>query len=97
MLIVCIIIISMKTFLYNLILFFTAAFILVMLLVLTALIPREQIRDKTLESAEYLCDGELFGTVIDNVEGSRIDRYADAILLNIAYHYDADHPVRSVM
>ncbi len=29
--------------------------------------------------------------------GSRIDRYADAILLNIAYHFDGSRPLSSVM
>ena len=67
------------------------------ILVLTAMIPRDVIRANALESAEYLYDGELFGCVAEGVEGSRIDRYADAILLNIAYHYDAVHPLRSVM
>ena len=28
---------------------------------------------------------------------SMIDRYADSILLNIAYNYDSDNPLRSVM
>ncbi len=67
------------------------------LLVLVALIPKESIRDKTLESAEYLAEGELFGTVSEGVDASKIDRYADAILLNIAYHYDSKAPLRSVL
>ena len=72
------------------------ALIMPALLLLTALIPRTAIREKSLDSAEYLCEGELFGDVMEGVDGSRIDRYADAILLNIAYHLDARYPLRSV-
>ena len=72
------------------------AVIMPALLLLTALIPRTAIREKSLDSAEYLCEGELFGDVMEGVDGSRIDRYADSILLNIAYHLDARYPLRSV-
>ena len=66
-------------------------------LVLAAMIPQSAIQENVLESAEYLCDGELFGTVVEGVEGSKIDRYADSILLAIAYQYDSGHPLESVM
>ncbi len=66
-------------------------------LVLSALIPQSAIKDNTRKSAEYLCDGELFGTIIDGVNSSKIDRYADSILLAIAYQYDSEHPLESVM
>lgn len=66
-------------------------------LVLSAMIPRSAIRTNVRESAEYLCEGELFGTLVDGVESSKIDRYADSILLAIAYQYDAEHPLTSVM
>jgi hypothetical protein len=75
---------------YGIIIFAAAAALMLGALLLSALIPRESIREKTLESAEYLYEGELFGEVIEGVEGSRIDRYADSILLNIAYHYSDD-------
>ena len=48
-------------------------------LLLTAMIPRGSIRNHLLESAEYLCEGELFGTVVEGVNSSKIDRYADSI------------------
>lgn len=80
----------------------TAVFLLALLLltgslVLTALIPRESIRENMLESARFLEDKPLFGTVLDGVEGSRIDRYADSILLGIAWQYDEENPLESVM
>lgn len=71
--------------------------ILTGLLVLSACIPRSSIQAHVRESAEYLCQGELFGAVVDGVSGSRIDRYADSILLAIAYQYDAEQPLSSVM
>ena len=74
-----------------------AAVLMPALLVLTALIPRSLIKENSLRSAQYLYEGELFGYGVDGVEGSRIDRYADAILLNIAYNLDSDYPLRSVM
>ena len=58
--------------------------VMILLLVLTALIPVSAIQDNMQESAQYLKNCELFGTVIDGAEGSRIDRYADSILLGIA-------------
>ena len=67
------------------------------LLVAAALIPRDAIRNNMTESAEFLRDGELFGEKIKGVDGSKIDRYADSILLGIAYQYDSGHPLESVM
>lgn len=77
--------------------FFITAVLLAGLLCVSALIPRERIYDNLCSSAEYLCGGELFGDVIEGVRGSRIDRYADSILLGIAWQYDAAHPLSSVM
>lgn len=80
-----------------LLVFLTAAALLIGLLVLAARIPQSAIRENVLESAEFLCKGELFGTVVPDVNGSRIDRYADSILLGIAWQYDSNHPLESVM
>lgn len=67
------------------------------LLVCTAFLPKSAIKENVRESAEFLCEGELFGEIIEGVEGSKIDRYADSILLGIAYQYDNEHPLTSVM
>lgn len=66
-------------------------------LVLCAKIPQEAIKPKVQESAVYLCEGKLFGELVKGVEGSKIDRYADSILLAIAYQYDDENPLTSVM
>lgn len=77
---------------------FLAAFLILMgVLVLAAKIPQTSIRDNTLESAEYLCAGELFGYMVEDVESSKVDRYADSILLGISYQYDSEKPLESVM
>lgn len=79
------------------VIFLLVVALLTALLVLSACIPKSAIRENTLESAQYLCKGELFGTVVEGVEGSKIDRYADSILLSIAWQYDSTDPLRSVM
>lgn len=77
--------------------FATTALILAAALLGSALIPRSAIKQHVLESAEYLCQDEMFFEVVGGVAGSKIDRYADSILLGIAWQYDAQDPVRSVM
>ncbi len=77
--------------------FLSTVIVLTGMLVLAAKIPQSSIKDNVRESAEYLCQGELFDTVIEGVKGSEIDRYADSILLTIAYQYDSEHPLVSIM
>lgn len=79
------------------VIFLLAVALLTALLVLSACIPKSAIQENTLESAQFLCEGELFGRVVDGVEGSKIDRYADSILLGIAWQYDGTDPLQSVM
>ena len=67
------------------------------LLVLSTLIPRETVAPRMQISADYLCEGELFGEAVKGVSSSRIDRYADSILLGIAWQYDGRNAFRSVM
>lgn len=67
------------------------------LLVLAAEIPQSAIKENMQESAEFLCEGELFGMMVEGAGSSKIDRYADSILLAIAWQYDSSHPLRSVM
>lgn len=71
--------------------------VLIGLLCLVALIPKSEIKENVKSSAEFLCADELFREQIEGVEGSKIDRYADSILLGIAYQYDKEHLLTSVM
>lgn len=77
--------------------FFCIYFLLAGLLVMAAMIPKVYIKKNVEESAVYLCEGELFGEAVRNADGSIIDRYADSILLGIAYSYDSNSPLCSVM
>ena len=77
--------------------FAAAAAICICLLVGSALIPREAIRDNMLSTAETVSEEELFIYMNEGLNSSMLDRYADSILLNIAYHYDSSDPLRSVM
>lgn len=77
--------------------FLVTVTILTGMLVLAAKLPKSAIEDNVRESAEYLCQGELFGNVIEGVKNSKIDRYADSILLAIAYQYDSGRPLESIM
>lgn len=79
------------------VIFFVMAVLLAMLLALSACIPKSAIKKNVQKSAEFLCEGELFGCVFPGVEGSKIDRYADSVLLAICYQYDEKHPLTSVM
>lgn len=88
---------KIKHIINYIIIFFITLLLLTGALIISAKISKSAIKENTKESAEYLCEGELFGTVVDGVNGSKIDRYADSVLLGIAYQYDSEHPLKSVM
>ena len=66
-------------------------------LVLSASIPTSKIQNKMEESADYLADNQMFFFANKYDYSSKIDRYADSILLNITYSIDWEHPMKSVM
>lgn len=67
-------------------------------LTLSAGIKTESIQEKMEESADYLCEDIVFPYMeSEDVKPSCIDRYADSILLNIAYNFEADDKLKSVM
>lgn len=63
----------------------------------SAFIPRDAIAPRMLSSARFLCEDELFGEAAEGIRSSRIDRYADSILLGIAWQFDREKPLRSVL
>ncbi len=77
--------------------FISLTVVLTLLLVGTALIPKEAIRKNMAESAELLCERKIIFEVIPGIESSKLDRYADSILLGIAWQYDSADPFGSVM
>ncbi len=69
----------------------------VMALAFVALIPRSYIKKNLEQSANYLCEKDVFFYASSTDKATKIDRYADSILLNITYYYNEVHPVSSVM
>lgn len=74
-----------------------AAAVMTGLLVGVALIPQSSIRGNVKKSAEVFRSSELFEKKVSELEISIIDRYADSILVGIAYQYDSSDPLRSVL
>ena len=75
-------------------LFLAVLLLLVISLSASAEIPKERLRSNMLSSAEYLCENPVFFPVREGRDSSKIDRYADSILLSIAYQM---HDLKSVM
>ena len=87
----------MKNSARNAVIFVLLTAALLGILVCSALIPREAIRKQMTSSADYLCETEQFKNTLDDIYGSKVDHYADAVLLNIAWHFDAENPLKSVL
>ncbi|MCR5177441.1 MAG: hypothetical protein K6C95_00490 [Lachnospiraceae bacterium] len=88
---------TIKTILTGAAVFAAAALILTAVLVLSNGIPRSAMKKNILASAEYLCEGDMFAFEWESVAASRMDHYADSILLGIAWQTDGDHPLENVM
>ena len=77
---------------------FAAAYALMLgFLALSACIKTESIQEKMEESAAYLCEDIVFPYMEEDIRPSCIDRYADSILLNIAYNFESENKLKSVM
>lgn len=88
----------MKQVYKYLLLFGIANLSLLILMVLTAQIPKSSIESNSQKSAAYLYEKEaLFHTVVAGQKLTTIDNYADTILLNIVYCLDPQHPLESVL
>ena len=71
---------------------------LILLLIAVACIPREMIAPKIEESAECLTEQPFhFVWILPGVEGSRLDQYADSMLLSVTYYLDEKAPLQSLM
>ena len=66
--------------------FLLTAFGCALLLVLTALIPKEAIKENCKKSAEFFYEKDLFPYIVENQFNTKQDNYADTILVNIMYH-----------
>ena len=74
-----------------------AAAVMTGLLVGVACIPQKSIKENVKKSADFLCSNYIFLEKAEGIDASTIDRYADSILVAIAYQYDSKNPLKSVM
>ena len=83
----------------NSILIFLAALLGCSLLLLAVIvaIPQRAIAENSRESAEYFSVHDGFPLLMDGVEGSRLDNYADIALLDVIYCADSAHPFTSMI
>ena len=86
-----------KSFFMLPVVFLLTAGLLLGALLLATFVPKEAIAPRMLASAEYLCEDKLFKPAVEGVPSTRIDHYADAILLGIAWQYDKENALRSVL
>ncbi|MBR6329969.1 MAG: hypothetical protein IKR68_10050, partial [Lachnospiraceae bacterium] len=77
--------------------FFLSIALLTGFLTVSALLPGDRIRENMHRSAELVCEKDVFFNAIENIPASKIDRYADSIILNIAWNFDPADPLASVM
>ncbi|MCR4732350.1 MAG: hypothetical protein K5819_03935 [Lachnospiraceae bacterium] len=77
--------------------FWLMFFLLTVLLVLSALIPREAIQKNMERSAKELCRHKGTYNMVRGLHASKMDPNADAIWLSIAYGYDSKKPLSSVL
>ena len=75
--------------------FVAAISLQLILLYASAFIPKSAIEEHFRESADILCEKSVFFDVNEGVRMTRIDRYADSILLNIAWNLEPS--LKSVM
>lgn len=66
-------------------------------LVAVCLIPQSALQRGCTDSADYFLRHEKYPTVIEGYEATRVDNYADCVLLNVTWNVDADAPLRSVI
>ena len=88
----------MRGLLRSVCVFVVTAFLLIGWLFAGALIPRSAIEKNAAASAEFLAaDPAVFHYQVPNAPASIRDQYADANLLNIAYYFDSQKPLDSVI
>ena len=78
--------------------FCIAAFACILLLLaVVAAIPQRAIAENCRDAADYFSAHDGFPLLIEGVEGSRIDNYADTALLDVIFCADSAQPLRSVI
>lgn len=68
-----------------------------LLITLCDLIPQKAIQKHIEQSTEKLGESPGFPVLIHGCENTRIDNYADSMLINVIYNVNSNHPVRSMI
>ena len=77
--------------------FLAGAAVGLILLLAASHIPRECVQEHFEESADIMCENPVFYDIREGLTASKTDRYADSLLLNIAYNLDTGTPLQTVM
>ncbi len=87
----------MKAIIRNIVIFLLTAAMLIIAFIAVAKIPRQAIQKNIEKSAEAFSkkDG-AFPTAFAGLLSSKMDYYADAVLLDIAWNLDPEHPAESI-
>ncbi|MBR1651735.1 MAG: hypothetical protein IJ691_11295 [Lachnospiraceae bacterium] len=75
----------------------TTVILCILLLTLSACIPRERIQKNSRLSAEYFAERDAFPVLFGNFVNSMQDNYSDTVLCDIIYCIDTKHPFESVI
>ncbi len=77
--------------------FFIALAVFLCFRVVSEFISKDAMREHMLSSADKMCENSVGVELMKGVPGSQLDRYADSVWLNIAWHSDAKNPFSSAM
>ena len=69
----------------------------ILLLTVSACIPRDMIQKNAQASAEYFAGREAFAVLLGNYVNSIQDNYSDTLLCDIIYCIDTKHPFTSAI
>ena len=77
---------------------FIAAFLFLLLFTISAAyISKEKIKPKMYESAEYMCENKTSFLLVNWLQASKIDHYADCLTLSIAHQLNEKKPIESAL
>ena len=88
---------SLKHIIKYILVFALTAALCAALLVSSALIPKEAVRENTLRSAGFFAENGIFCDRITGSAATRIDNYADTITVSIGWCFDENDPLGSTM
>ncbi len=77
--------------------FFVALLVCFGALLLVCFIPQSAIKENCLKAAEYFDNHGKYPELIDGFDATKIDNYADSMLLNVIYNVDEKHPFYSAV